>query len=213
MDILSVKNLSKIYEDKVVLNKVNLSIGSGEFVALNGENGAGKSTTLQCIMGMTIKDSGEIYVSQYNMDTNPIKAKKIIGFSPDEPFLYPYLSGLEHLKLWAGFRNLNQEDIEYGIKLLNDLGLGTKDLNNFTSTYSKGMRQKIGFIGSIFHRPTLIILDEPFTAMDQKSTDTAIQMLKSFKQDGCSILFSSHQQEIKDQLADRFLILKDGDIH
>ena len=77
MDILSVKNLSKIYEDKVVLNKVNLSIGSGEFVALNGENGAGKSTTLQCIMGMTIKDSGEIYVSQYNMDTNPIKAKKL----------------------------------------------------------------------------------------------------------------------------------------
>ena len=56
-------------------------------------------------------------------------------------------------------------------------------------------------------------MDEPFTAMDQKSTDTAIQMLKSFKQDGCSILFSSHQQEIKDQLADRFLILKDGDIH
>ncbi|KIQ77412.1 hypothetical protein RW25_24255 [Bacillus sp. L_1B0_8] len=213
MDILSVKNLSKIYEDKVVLNKVNLSIGSGEFVALNGENGAGKSTTLQCIMGMTIKDSGEIYVSQYNMDKNPIEAKKIIGFSPDEPFLYPYLSGVEHLKLWAGFRNLNQEDIEYGINLLNDLGLGTKDLNNFTSTYSKGMRQKIGFIGSIFHRPNLIILDEPFTAMDQKSTDTAIQMLKSFKQDGCSILFSSHQQEIKDQLADRFLILKDGDIH
>lgn len=112
----------------------------------------------------------------------------------------------------GGFRNLDESAITYGKELANQLGLSSNDLNNLTSTYSKGMKQKLSFIGSIFHQPSLIILDEPFTAMDQKSTEAAIQILKSFKKQKCSILFSSHQEEIKKKLADSYLTLKDGKI-
>ncbi|UOY91142.1 ABC transporter ATP-binding protein [Ectobacillus sp. JY-23] len=210
--VLEVKHLHKSYTDKKVLENVNLSIYEGEFVALNGENGAGKSTTLHCILGMLSRDSGDIYVSNYHIDIEPVKSRHLVGFSPDDPFLYSYLSGLEHLKLWAGFRGLDEQSISYGRALLHHLGLNDRDLHNLTSTYSKGMKQKLSFIGAIFHKPALIVLDEPFTAMDQDSTEAALQLLESLKTQKCSMLFSSHQANIKNRLADRFLTLKDGHI-
>lgn len=207
---LEISKLQKTFGFKEVLNEVSFSINEGESVAYIGKNGSGKSTTFRCITGEVLKDEGRIEIYGIDIDKYPIEAKKELGYLQDDPFLYPYLTGLEHLYLWRGFRQLSNNYIENGIALADQLELDKNMLNELTKNYSRGMCQKIALIGVIFHKPKLIILDEPFTAMDTSSTYKAVKILKRLVEEGCSLLFASHDLKLIKILANFAFYLENG---
>jgi ABC-2 type transport system ATP-binding protein len=197
---LIVENLCKRFKERSVLTDVHMDISPGKALALLGVNGAGKSTMLRCIVGVMSKDEGSIRICGSDIDGVSMSAKAHLGYAPDEPFLYPYLTGYEHLRLWSAFRRLQADALMYGQQLAEALAL-TSGLHQQTRIYSRGMRQKLALIGSLFHKPELIVLDEPFTAMDESSTSTAIHLLQDAQNRGSGILFTSHQHDIVEQLA------------
>ncbi|MBE3567635.1 MAG: ABC transporter ATP-binding protein [Thermogemmatispora sp.] len=209
LPVLSVKNLSKRFRETVVLREVNLEVWPGEAVALLGANGAGKSTTLRCLVGEIPKDTGVVTICGVDLDLEPLCAKAQLGYAADLPFFYPYLSGEEHLRLWAAFRRLDKEALAYGRELAERLEL-VPALSGLVRTYSRGMRQKLAFIGALFHRPALILLDEPFTAMDQASTEVALALLDEARQQGAGVLFTSHQTGIVECLHATTIYLRNG---
>jgi ABC-2 type transport system ATP-binding protein len=144
-----------------------------------------------------------------DLDDAPLQAKTCLGYAADEPFLYPYLTGYEHLRLWCAFRRLKADALTYGQELAEALEL-SKALDDYTRTYSRGMRQKLALIGALFHKPDLVVLDEPFTAVDQSSTAVVIDLLHDAQRRGAGILFTSHQHEIIEQLAETKVFLRNG---
>lgn len=194
---LVISNLVKYYDERLILDDVNLSVCPGAILALVGPNGAGKSTTLRCIVGELQKNNGIVTICDYDIDIDPVLAKQNVGYAADEPFLYSYLTGYEHVQLWGAIRNMTSEAIVTANILAEQLQI---DLSAIVRTYSRGMRQKLALIGAVFHNPRLIILDEPFTAMDSTSTVMAITILQKMCVSGSSILFTSHQQDIVKEL-------------
>jgi ABC-2 type transport system ATP-binding protein len=207
--VLSVKNVSKQFGQTKVLREVNLELLPGEAVALLGANGAGKSTSLRCIIGEIPKDTGIVTICGADLDLSPLLAKARLGYAADTPFFYPYLTGEEHLRLWAAFRKLDKQALDYGRHLVGRLDL-EQALSSLVRTYSRGMRQKLALIGALFHEPALIIMDEPFTAMDHSSTDTALELLQEARQKGAGILFTSHQSDIVERLQASTIYLRNG---
>jgi ABC-2 type transport system ATP-binding protein len=193
--ILLVDGLVKHLGNRRVLHDVHIEVNPHEVLALLGENGAGKSTTLRCIVGEMTKDQGSIAICGADLDLDPLTAKGQLGYAADEPFLYPYLTGREHVQLWRAFRKRQDVQLAYAWELAARLGLASV-LDGQTRTYSRGMRQKLAFIGALFHQPGLIVLDEPFTAMDTISTETAIVLLQDACDRGSGIIFTSHQAAI-----------------
>ncbi|WP_112425579.1 ABC transporter ATP-binding protein [Thermogemmatispora tikiterensis] len=209
LPVLSVNNLSKRFGETVVLREVNLEVWPGEALALLGANGSGKSTTLRCLVGEIPKDTGVVTICGADLDLEPLRAKAQLGYAADLPFLYPYLSGEEHLRLWAAFRRLDRAALAYGRELAERLELAPA-FSGLVRTYSRGMRQKLAFIGALFHRPALILLDEPFTAMDHASTEVALALLHEARQQGAGLLFTSHQEEIVERLQAATIYLRNG---
>jgi ABC-2 type transport system ATP-binding protein len=209
LPVLSVNNLSKRFRETVVLREVNLEVWPGEALALLGANGAGKSTTLRCLVGEIPKDTGVVTICGADLDLEPLRARARLGYAADLPFFYPYLTGEEHLRLWAAFRRLDRAALAYGRELAERLELAPA-LSGLVRTYSRGMRQKLALIGALFHRPALILLDEPFTAMDQASTEVALALLHEARQQGAGLLFTSHQAEIVERLQAATIYLRNG---
>ena len=207
--VLQVQGLIKRFDQHTVLHDVNLNVGPQEATALIGKNGVGKSTTLRCIIGELPKDQGTITICGADLDLEPLQAKALLGYAADDPFLYPYLSGREHLSLWQAFRSSNADSIYYACDLAAQLSLQDA-LDTQVRTYSRGMRQKLAFIGALFHRPRLILLDEPFTAMDQESTTRAVALLRAVQMEGTSIVFITHQQMLIEELGAKTLTISEG---
>jgi ABC-2 type transport system ATP-binding protein len=208
-EVLTVVNLKKQLGEKEILKSINFTVYAGQSVLLSGSNGAGKSTTLRCIVGELTKDYGTILIDGKDIEQYPLIAKKNIGYASDDPLIYPYLTGEEHLQLWRALYDSSENSINYGLTLINILGLQDAS-KSLVKNYSRGMQQKLSFIGSIFHKPLLILMDEPFTATDKESREKAIEILQDHKEQGAAIVFTTHQEDLKDQLSDRVLQLKDG---
>jgi ABC-2 type transport system ATP-binding protein len=208
---LSVRHLHKQFGHNAVLKNVSFDILPGEALALLGMNGAGKSTTLRCITGEIPKNNGTISICGIDLDFEPLRARARLGYAADHPFFYPYLTGYEHIRLWGAFRKLSEDALLYGKQLAERLALEPA-LSNLVRTYSRGMCQKLALIGALFHRPDLILLDEPFTAMDQSSTAAAFELLHAARANGAGIVFTSHQQEIIARFRANTICLRDGTI-
>lgn len=206
---LVVSGLVKHFDRRMILDNVNLYVHPSEAVALVGHNGAGKSTTLRCIVSELQKDQGTITICGADLDLEPLKAKSNLGYAADDPFLYPYLTGREHIELWRAFRKISTSSLTDAWQLTKKLALENA-LDTQVRTYSRGMRQKLAFVGAIFHHPGLIILDEPFTATDQEARNTAIELLRLAQNDGTALVFTTHQQEIIEQLSASTITLSQG---
>lgn len=207
--VLTVSGLTKRFAAKTVVAHVSFDVCPGSALALVGPNGAGKSTILRCVVGEITPDAGSITICGNDLKYQSVQAKTCLGYAADEPFLYPYLTGMEHLQLWEKLRRLHSVTQERGHAIATQVGL-VDVLSDKVRTYSRGMRQKLAFIGAIFHQPRLIVLDEPFTATDQHSTDVAMSLLTEAMNTGAGVLFVSHQPAIINRLATRVLRIQNG---
>lgn len=208
--MLKIENFTKTYGDKRAVDNLNLHIKSGEIYAFIGHNGAGKTTTLKACMGILSFDEGNIFINGMSILDNPIECKRICAYIPDNPELYPYLTGIGYLNFVADVYGVDGDTRAERIKkYAQDFSL-TQDLASPIGTYSHGMKQKLAIISAWLHSPKLIIMDEPFVGLDPKASHILKQMMHAHCEEGGSIFFSTHVLDVAEKLCDKVAIIKGG---
>jgi ABC-2 type transport system ATP-binding protein len=206
---LRLRNLRKSF-GKAAVDGLDLTIGPGEFYALLGANGAGKTTTLRMVAGLLQPDDGEIFICGVDARRNPLQAKQITAWLPDEPLLYDKLAPLEYLEFVAGLWGMDQRLAHSRAEdLLRRLSLW-EHRDQRCEGFSRGMRQKVALAGALIHAPRLLMLDEPLTGLDAGAARQVKDMLAEQAQDGVAIVLTTHILEVAEKLADRIGIIAHG---
>lgn len=209
--MLSIKNFTKTYPGgKVAVKDLSLDVNKGDLVAFIGHNGAGKTTTIKAIVGIMPIEEGDILIDGLSVKSNSLECKKMIAYVPDNPDLYESLTGLQYLNLICDIYKISKEKRKEKIVTLS-IQFGIYDaLNNFISTYSHGMKQKIALIAALAHDPKLLILDEPFVGLDPLAAYTVKNIMRDFCENGGAIFFSTHILEVAEKLCNKIAIIKEG---
>ena len=209
-EVLSIEHLTKTYGEKKAVDDLSLSIKAGEIYGFIGHNGAGKTTTLKSVVGILAFDEGEIKVNGISVRENPIAVKREIAYIPDNPELYPYMTGIKYLNFIADVFRVPADVREERIKKYADAFGLTQDLAQAISSYSHGMKQKLAVISAWIHEPRLIVMDEPFVGLDPKAAHTLKEMMRELCDEGGAIFFSTHVLEVAEKLCDKVAIIKSG---
>lgn len=210
--MLEAAHLTKFYAGIPAVESVSFTIAPGEILGYLGPNGSGKSTTVKMLTGLLQPTCGEILLDGRPLASDPVAYKLRLGYVPEEPQLYSFLSGREYLQLTGRLRGLSQPALDQKIDdLLALLGLSTARFSAIAS-YSKGMRQKILLASALLHNPDLIILDEPFSGLDVSAAQVLKALLRDLADAGKMILYSSHVLEVVEKVATRVIILHKGKI-
>jgi len=211
LDTLVVKNLHKIYDSGThAVRGISFSVREGEIYGLIGPNGAGKTTTLRIVAGLIKPTSGSVLVNGVVVVGEPYKARKFIGYLPEEADVYARLTGLEHLEFYAklyGLENV-KEAVEYGIALT---GLPIEKLREKAGEYSKGMKRRLLLAIVLMRKPRLALLDEPTSGLDAYAAVRVREVIREYvKETGASIVLSSHNMLEVEYLCDRVGIMYNG---
>jgi len=206
--ILLLDNVHKSIKNKEIVKGITFSINEGEVLGFLGPNGAGKSTTLRMIVGLSSPTSGKILIDGYSITKYYVKAMSKVGCIIEGPDMYNYLSGLENLKMLASMnKNVTNEDITRVIELV---GMQNR-INEKVSTYSLGMKQRLGLAQALIHKPKLLILDEPTNGLDPSGINEFRHIIKDLaKKENIAVLVSSHLISEVELMCDTVAIIKSG---
>lgn len=204
-------NVEKSYGKKKVLKGLSLEAYEGELFGFIGKNGAGKSTTIDCMIGTKKFDKGQILLCDKDVVKDSIESKECFGYVASEPNCYEEMTGYEYLDFIASIYDVSEIDFKNNTNYLaKRLALSESDLSLPTSGYSHGMKQKLCLIASLLHRPKLWILDEPTVGLDVMAVDTLTKMMKAYSEAGQTVFLTSHNIELVSSLCDRVAIINDG---
>lgn len=198
--------VNKVFKGKNVIYDTNLRIERGEAVALCGGNGAGKSTLLRMLAGILRPSGGRISVNGINWKDDRRRYAQMIGYMPDDYRFSPGLTAMETMLFWARLRGLDKARVKEVLELVGLSETGTKPVASF----SKGMRQRILFAQALLASPPLIIMDEPTNGLDPFWMETFTELVRQTVASGQTVIFSTHQLQIAEVLADRIVFLRDG---
>ena len=209
--MLEIKNLTKIYPNgKKAVSDLSLTIDNGDLYGFIGKNGAGKTTTLKACLTIHDYDSGDILLDGVSIKSAPTECKRKMAYVPDSPILDPYLMGLQYLNFICDIYEVSEENRQQKIPVLSKrFGMNEK-LNDLISSYSHGMKQKLSLIGAFIHEPKLLILDEPFMALDPDAIIQLKSLMKDLCASGSSVLFSSHILDVIEKTCSKIAIIRDG---
>ena len=206
------RNLTKEFGSMTAVDNLNLDIGAGELFGFLGPNGAGKTTTIKMLIGLLRPTTGTCRIGGFDVHAQPLDARRVLGYIPDNPFLYEKLTGREFLNFMADLYRVSQEQREERIRdLLELLDLSDKG-NDLIGGYSRGMRQKIALAGALIHSPKVIFLDEPTVGLDPRGARTMRDILREMTHRGTTVFISTHILEIAERLCDRVAIINKGHI-
>ena len=211
--MLSIQHLTKIYKGgKKAVSDVSLTVNAGDICAFIGHNGAGKTSTIKCVVGIHGFDEGEIFIDGMSVKTQPLECKKITAYIPDNPDLYEYLTGIQYLNFIADIFGLTAAEREDRIKKeATDFEIEAA-LGDLISSYSHGMKQKLAIISALIHKPKLLILDEPFVGLDPKATLTLKNKMHALCEEGTAIFFSTHVLDVAEKLCNKVAIIRKGEL-
>ncbi len=206
------RGLRREFGDKLAVDDVNLRVPPGSFYGLVGPNGAGKTTALSMAVGLLRPSAGTAYVDGIDVWDDPVEAKRHLGVLPDGLALPERLTGGELLTYWGRFRGMERATVAARTaELLRVLELEEAErLGTLVGEYSTGMRKKIGLATALLHTPSVLVLDEPYEAVDPVSARVLTGILRRFTAAGGSIVLSSHVMPLVEQLCDRVAIIADG---
>ena len=208
-DALVIRGLTKTFRAPAV-DDLNLTIRSGELYALLGPNGAGKTTTLRMVAGLLKPDAGSISVFGVDTLADPLAAKRLIAWAPDEPMLYDRLTPLEYLEFVAGLWGVEAKAASARSEdLLRMLGLW-EERGRRCEGFSRGMKQKTALAGALIHDPKLLILDEPLTGLDAGAARQVKDLLTARTRAGATVILTTHILEVAERMADRIGIIQHG---
>lgn len=212
MPMLAVKLMgaSKRYSDVIAVDYLDLDIEKGEIFGLLGPNGSGKSTTIKMMLGLVKPDSGSVNVLGINIEDDPVAVKRKIGYVPESPRLYEFLTGLEFLDFTGDVYGMEIEEKKKRIEeFLKALDLEGRE-GDIISSYSEGMKQKVIIISAIMHKPELLLLDEPLSGLDPRSARIVKDLLRQLASQGVTTIMSTHILEIAQAMCDRIAIMYEG---
>ena len=208
---IQIENLYKSYGKKDVLKGLNLEVYPGELFGFIGRNGIGKSTTIDCMIGIKKFNKGLILIDGYDINKESIEAKLSFGYVASEPNCYEVMTGYDYLEFVASIYELSEGQFQANYKYLcNRLSLTLTDLNNPISGYSHGMKQKLCLVASLLHNPKIWILDEPTVGLDIMATEELKKMMREYANHGKTVFVTSHNIELVSKLCDRVAIVNNG---
>ena len=210
-NLISIQNIIKSFRNLKAVNNLSLEIKEGEIYGLLGSNGAGKSTTLNILLGFLTPDSGIALINGVDTTDNSDKARKKIGYIPENVSLYPYLTGVENLDYFCKLNNKNHspEKLE---EFLDKCGLDSEFYNMRTEAYSKGMRQKVGIAIALAKEASVYLLDEPASGLDPLASNELSALLRKLASNGAGILMASHDIFRIRETCNRIGIIKNGEL-
>jgi ABC-2 type transport system ATP-binding protein len=209
---LRAHKLSKRYSGVHVVHNVNLTVRPGEVVGYLGPNGSGKTTTARMVAGLLEPSSGRIEYDGRDIRDDLIAFRRTLGYIPEEPYLYPFLSGREYLQLVGRLRDMSERLLDRKIDGFLRLFSLTHAADQSIASYSKGMRQKIVISAALLHDPAVVIFDEPETGLDVTTTMMLRHLVRTLASRGKAILYSSHILEVVEKVCDRVMVLHKGDV-
>jgi ABC-2 type transport system ATP-binding protein len=208
--MIELKNLTKKYGDFQAVNNLNLFVKKGEVFGFIGPNGAGKTTTIKMMGGIIEPTAGTVTIAGINMQKEPEKAKRNIGFIPDRPYLYEKLTGMEFLKFTADL---------YGVSAAAFQSRAKKILENFSldnwahdliESYSHGMKQRLIMSAALLHHPEVVIVDEPMVGLDPAAIIMVKDLFRSLAAQGVTIFMSTHTLKVAEDTCDRIGVINKG---
>lgn len=210
--MIRLDNVTKRFGSFTAVDAISLHVGEGEFFGFLGPNGAGKTTTIKMMTGLYAPTSGKIKIGGFNIVKQPIRAKSIIGYIPDQPFLYDKLTGREFMAFMGGLFDIPGDVVKQRTgEIIAQFDIGDW-VDKLTEEYSQGMRQRISIAAALLHRPKLIVIDEPLIGLDPRSAKTVKDALKDLTRQGVTVFMSTHSLNIVEELCDRISIIKSGKI-
>jgi ABC-2 type transport system ATP-binding protein len=207
-----IENISKSFDTVQALSEVSFSIEAGSLCGLVGPNGAGKSTLFKVLMGLLELDSGKLKIANETINFGETSYKSKIGYAMEAPILYDYLTGIEFLHFVAAAKRINENLKQSEIKKWIDFFDLSSKAGELIKNYSHGMRRKISLCAALIGTPNLLLLDEATNGLDPESSFKFKNHLKTYCQNGGTVLFSSHIIETVEHLCDRIIILHQGKI-
>ena len=209
--MLIAENLSKTYGDYKALNNLNLKLNKGKIFALLGQNGAGKSTTINIFLGFVKPTEGAAKINGISVIDHPEETKKFIAYIPETVLLYPNLTGVENLKFFSSLAGFDYDN-EALMNFLSKAGLQSDAHHNRLGGYSKGMRQKVGIAIAIAKKAKVLLLDEPTSGLDPKASNEFSEILKELASERTTIFMATHDIFRAKEVADRIGIMKRGNL-
>ena len=204
------EHVTRNYGNRVAVDDLELEVAQGELLALLGHNGAGKTTTLKMLVGLLSPSAGTVFVGPYDVTQKTREASRLIGYVPDQPFLYEKLSGREFLIFVAEMYGLTSAEVNESIERETERFQLEGFLDQLTESYSHGMRQRTVFAAALLHQPELLVVDEPMVGLDPQSIRLVKDLLQTYAKSGKTILMSTHTLTIAEEIADRVAVMKNG---
>ncbi|NJE07335.1 ABC transporter ATP-binding protein [Thermococcus sp. M39] len=210
MYVIETKGLTKVYDDFVAVDHINLKVKRNSIFGFLGPNGAGKTTTVLMLLGLIQPTEGKAYVNGIDVQENPIEVKKISGYVPAENGLYPNMSAMDNLLFFAKFYRIPPREAEKRALELLDL-VGLKDVKNKkVGEFSTGMKQRLALAQALINDPEILFLDEPTSGLDPKGAVEIRNLIKSLKKEGKTIFLTSHILPEVDEVSDSIGIIVSG---
>ncbi len=206
-------NVTRTYGRKVAVDRLALAIEPGELFALLGPNGAGKTTTIKMLVGLLRPDSGTVTVCGHDITKQTRQATRLMGYVPDQPFLYDKLTGREFLEFVGEMRGLERRTID--ARIARESGHCQLDefLDDLIETYSHGMKQRTVFASAFLHDPAVLVIDEPMVGLDPLGVRLVKDLLRSRAGSGTVVFMSTHTLAVAEEIADRIGIMNAGRVH
>lgn len=209
--MIQIQNASKYFKGTPAVQDLTLHVNQQEILGLLGANGAGKSTTINMLLGFLKPDRGTVSIGQFETSQNPNEVRKMIGYIPENVILYPYLSGLENLDYFCRLagRKYSQDELRGFLK---SCGLQSDAHRKRVAGYSKGMRQKVGIAIAYAKKAKVYLMDEPASGLDPLASNELSELLKKLAAEGATILMASHDIFRVREVCHRIGILKNGSL-
>jgi ABC-2 type transport system ATP-binding protein len=208
--MLEARDLSKAYASVPAVKGVTFSLEAGQVLGCLGPNGSGKSTTVKMLIGLLEPTRGQVLFNGENIQRDIVGFRRNLGYVPEEPNLYPYLSGREYLEIVGTLRGMARSSLEQKIDAFLDLFSLHSHRHASIASYSKGMRQRILLIAALMDDPKLLIFDEPLSGLDVTTALIFKNLIKALGQEGKAIFYCSHVLEVVEQVCSHLLILRKG---
>jgi ABC-2 type transport system ATP-binding protein len=209
---IEAEQLQKCYGNTLAVHDINLTVYPGEIVGFLGPNGAGKTTTIKMLVGLLRPSAGMARIGGFDVQREPLHAKALLGYVPDQPYLPEKLTAREFLQFIAGLYRMDAtQAAQRGDEWLRLFGLEQHG-DDLLGSYSHGMRQKAALAGALLHEPRAFFLDEPTVGLDPRSARLIKDLLRSVAEQGTAVFMSTHILEIAERMCDRVFIINQGEI-
>jgi ABC-2 type transport system ATP-binding protein len=208
--MIKLDRVTKQYGTKTAVHELSLDIAAGELFAFLGPNGAGKTTTIKMMCGLLFPTSGSVLIGGHDLRRDGDRARQLLSYVPDQPFLYEKLTGREFLQFIADMYGLSRSHAAGRIALVIELFELHEFIDDLTERYSHGMRQRTVFAASLVHEPSVLIVDEPTVGLDPHSVRRLKDLLRRQADQGTTVFLSSHSLDVVQELADRIAIIEHG---